>query len=220
MTKLRHSAVLSAIFAGIVLLSSSNGTGSDRETAIRLAADRVQKSEPTTGARYDEPGAAMEHFWRKRRGPTTDHDPIAAYQKARRHIDRMARYSTRLGAQLPNRSRSQRASVDKRTAAPAIATWNFLGPGNIGGRTRTLAINPDQPQIMYAGGVSGGVMKTVDGGSSWNPIADDLANIAVNSMAMHPEDPDILYIGTGEGYFREVVRGTWLPLQGAGMVPS
>ncbi len=105
----------------------------------------------------------------------------------------------------------------KRTSAPALATWDFLGPGNIGGRTRTLVIHPDQPEIMYAGGVSGGVWKTVDGGVSWVPVADELANIAVNSMAMHPENHDTLYVGTGEGYFREVERGTWLPLQGAGI---
>jgi photosystem II stability/assembly factor-like uncharacterized protein len=70
---------------------------------------------------------------------------------------------------------------------------------------------------MYAGGVSGGVWKTTDGGLSWRPKADQLANIAVNSMAMRPDDPETLYVGTGEGHFREVVRGTWLPLRGAGI---
>jgi photosystem II stability/assembly factor-like uncharacterized protein len=70
---------------------------------------------------------------------------------------------------------------------------------------------------MYAGGVSGGVWKTTDGGQSWTPLADRIANIAVNSMAMHPENPDVLYVGTGEGHFREIVRGTWLPLRGGGI---
>ena len=70
---------------------------------------------------------------------------------------------------------------------------------------------------MYAGGVSGGVWKTTDGGQSWTPLADRIANIAVNSMAIHPENPDVLYVGTGEGYFREIVRGTWLPLRGGGI---
>lgn len=61
---------------------------------------------------------------------------------------------------------------------------------------------------MYAGGVAGGVWKTVDGGASWEPLADLLANIAVNSMAMHPTDPSVIYAGTGEGYFNiDAVRG-------------
>jgi photosystem II stability/assembly factor-like uncharacterized protein len=70
---------------------------------------------------------------------------------------------------------------------------------------------------MYAGGVSGGVWKTTDGGQSWTPLADLISNIAVNSMAIHPQDPEVLYVGTGEGYFREIVRGTWLPLRGGGI---
>jgi photosystem II stability/assembly factor-like uncharacterized protein len=78
-------------------------------------------------------------------------------------------------------------------------------------------IHPTQHDIMYAGGVSGGVWKTTDAGQTWTPLADQLANIAVNSMALHPENPDILYVGTGEGHFREIVRGTWLPLRGAGV---
>ena len=69
---------------------------------------------------------------------------------------------------------------------------------------------------MYAGGVSGGVWKTTNGGQYWNPMADEIANIAVNSMAMRPDDPETIYIGTGEGYFREEVRGTSLPLRGGG----
>ena len=70
---------------------------------------------------------------------------------------------------------------------------------------------------MYAGGVSGGVWKTTDAGQTWTPLADRIANIAVNSMAIHPTNPDVLYVGTGEGYFREIERGTWLPLRGAGI---
>ncbi len=73
---------------------------------------------------------------------------------------------------------------------------------------------------MWAGGVSGGVWKTTDAGQSWHPVSDRLANIAVNSMAIDPEDPEVIYIGTGEGYFREIVRGTWLPLRGAGIYKS
>ncbi|HEX2059194.1 MAG TPA: hypothetical protein VHK90_00490, partial [Thermoanaerobaculia bacterium] len=41
--------------------------------------------------------------------------------------------------------------------------------------------------------------------------------VAVNSLAMHPTDHNTLYAGTGEGYFREVVRGTALPLRGDGI---
>jgi len=112
---------------------------------------------------------------------------------------------------------TEKAPKKNFVAARALGQWEPLGPGNIGGRTRTLVIHPTQPDIMYAGGVSGGVWKTTDGGQSWTPLADRIANIAINSMAIHPTNPDVLYVGTGEGYFREIVRGTWLPLRGAGI---
>lgn len=104
-------------------------------------------------------------------------------------------------------------------AAPgaALTAWSPLGPGNIGGRTRVLLIDPRNPEVMYAGGVSGGIWKSITAGALWEPVGDDLANIAVNSMALHPTDSNILYAGTGEGHYRESIRGTALPLRGNGI---
>lgn len=102
-------------------------------------------------------------------------------------------------------------------ATTDVLPWTFLGPGNIGGRTRALVIDATQPDVMYAGGVSGGVWKTTNGGERWEAIADELVNLAVNSLVMDPHDHNVLYAGTGEGYFREEVRGTGLPLRGDGI---
>ncbi len=79
--------------------------------------------------------------------------------------------------------------------------WEWLGPGNIGGRTRSILINPDNPDVMYAGSVGGGVWKTTTGGSDWTPLTDFIASIAIGCMAMDPNDPDTIYVGTGEGFF-------------------
>jgi hypothetical protein len=81
----------------------------------------------------------------------------------------------------------------------ALGTWTPLGPGNIGGRTRAILINPQNPTIMYAAGVSGGIWKSVDSGASWNPLTDLLmSNIAVSTMAMDPNNPSVIFAGTGE----------------------
>ena len=115
------------------------------------------------------------------------------------------------------------AGAQHASAADAVGrmqrldTWKPLGPGNIGGRTHVLAIDPTRPATMYAGGVSGGVWKSTTGGARWFPVGEEMANIAINSMIMDPEDPATIYVGTGEGYFREVVRGTGLPLRGGGI---
>jgi len=153
----------------------------------------------------------------KRQGPSPEFDTVAAYRKARAHLEAMPRYSTRLGSPLADKPLHHDQPREVSDKARILGEWSPLGPGNFGGRTRTLVIHPTQPDTMYAGGVSGGVWKTSDGGQTWTPLADQIVNIAVNSMAMHPENPDVLYVGTGEGYFREIVRGTWLPLRGAGI---
>ena len=84
-------------------------------------------------------------------------------------------------------------------AAGAVGRpWTWLGPGNRGGRTRALAIDPRNPDVMYVGGVTGGIWKTRDGGRSWRPLIDTFANIAIGVIEMDPTDPDVLYAGTGE----------------------
>ena len=162
--------------------------------------------------RNDQPGDAAAYFASKRGGST---DVRASLTVAQRAMARMPRYST-TSNELVER-RIGRIAVQAEGTVRALARWHHLGPGNIGGRTRVLIVDPTNPKILYAGGVSGGMWKTETGGLEWKPVGDQLANIAVNSLAMHPDDPKTLYAGTGEGYFREEVRGTGLPLRGAGV---
>lgn len=88
-----------------------------------------------------------------------------------------------------------------------IQGWESLGPGNIGGRTRALSIDPRNDQVMLAAGVSGGIFRSSDGGASWNPVDDTLVNLAVCTIARDPVNPDVLYAGTGEGFYEEFFLG-------------
>lgn len=76
--------------------------------------------------------------------------------------------------------------------------WTALGPADEGGRTRGLVINPRDPNVMYTGGVAGGVFKSTDAGATWRPVTEVLGNVSVGSIAMDPTNPDVLYAGTGE----------------------
>ncbi len=80
--------------------------------------------------------------------------------------------------------------------------WTNAGPNNVGvgGRTRALLVQPGtNPFTMYVGCVAGGVWKSVDGGNSWSPLTDMMANIAIGSLAA-TSDFSAIYAGTGEGY--------------------
>lgn len=86
--------------------------------------------------------------------------------------------------------------------------WTTLGPGNVGGRTRAILIDPNDSSRLYAAGVGGGVWLSTDSGSSWTPTDDLMANLAVCSLVMDPTDSSIIFAGTGEGFSNiDAVRG-------------
>jgi photosystem II stability/assembly factor-like uncharacterized protein len=164
--------------------------------------------------RYDQPDEA-EMYYRARRQPLdASINPMHAYARAEEQRMRMPRHSLVFNSAPESFAQAQSTVGEIMAKLPA---WEFLGPGNIGGRMRGFVIHPTNPNIMYVAGVSGGVWKTTDGGTTWATATDQLANITFNSLAMNPANPDVLYGGTGEGYFREEVRGTELPLRGAGI---
>ncbi len=99
-------------------------------------------------------------------------------------------------------------------AGLASGGWQWLGPGNIGGRVRALVVHPTDPNRMWVGSVGGGIWATTNAGTTWAPVDDFMANLAVATLAMHPADPTTLYAGTGEGFYNSD------GLRGAGVFKS
>ncbi|OAI41772.1 hypothetical protein AYO41_01415 [Verrucomicrobia bacterium SCGC AG-212-E04] len=86
--------------------------------------------------------------------------------------------------------------------------WTWKGPGNIGGRTRSLVIHPTQTSRMWAGSVGGGIWYSSNGGTSWAPVNDFMANLSVSTLIIDPTNANTMYAGTGEGFFNaDGVRG-------------
>lgn len=100
--------------------------------------------------------------------------------------------------------------------------WVSIGPGNIGGRIRSMVIHPQYPNppTIWVGAVSGGVWKTTNGGDSWVTTTDTIAHMGVACMVIDPQNSNTLYAGTGEKYvgtgvYKTVDGGAhWTPLSG------
>ncbi|GEM_PF-1301914 len=135
---------------------------------------------------FDSPDEAQQYYLQQRVPYGATILPSERYLAANEQMKKMAVYSTATNsfASSPNQLN--------------LGSWTSLGPTNIGGRTRALLIDPNNPNIMYAGGVAGGIWKTTDGGSSWNPKGDLLPNIGISSLARVSDGR--LYAGTGELY--------------------
>jgi len=81
---------------------------------------------------------------------------------------------------------------------PGMGTWQFVGPGNIGGRITDVLMHPTDTNTLYAASASGGVFKSGNGGKNWIPLFDDQLSLAVGSIAIDPKNAATLYAGTGE----------------------
>jgi hypothetical protein len=78
--------------------------------------------------------------------------------------------------------------------------WQNIGPNNVGGRTRALALDLDNPAIMLAGSVSGGMWRSSDSGTSWVRVsaANQIANVTCVAQDPRPNKRRRWYYGTGE----------------------
>ncbi len=87
--------------------------------------------------------------------------------------------------------------------------WTSLGPGNIGGRVRSILIQPGTGgRVMFLGAVAGGIWWTRNTGETWEPINDFMANLAVSTMVQDPGRGGVMYAGTGEGFYNaDGIRG-------------
>jgi photosystem II stability/assembly factor-like uncharacterized protein len=79
--------------------------------------------------------------------------------------------------------------------------WRCIGPFR-GGRTVAITGVPQQPNVFYIAAVNGGVWKTTDNGTTWEPIFDAEGTGSVGAIAVAPSDPNVIYVGSGEGLQR------------------
>ena len=97
--------------------------------------------------------------------------------------------------------------------------WLSIGPRNINGRIRAMAIHPTTGNTVYAGSANGGVWVTNDAGQSWKPLMHDEGALEIGALCAHLTDPgnpmgDVtIYAGTGE-------QTSWPGYAGIGVLKS
>jgi photosystem II stability/assembly factor-like uncharacterized protein len=73
-----------------------------------------------------------------------------------------------------------------------------LGPAIMGGRIDDFAVVDTNPNIVYVGVASGGAWKTVNSGTTWEPIFDKEGVSTIGDIAVGASDPSVVWVGTGE----------------------
>src|ERR1700675_3670448 len=75
--------------------------------------------------------------------------------------------------------------------------WRQIGPFR-GGRAVAVSGVPGDPATWYFGAVAGGVWKSTNAGSTWQPVFDEQKIASIGAIAVADSDHNIIYVGTGE----------------------
>ena len=79
--------------------------------------------------------------------------------------------------------------------------WKSMGPVNVGGRTRAMAIDVTNENVILAGGVSAGVWRSVDQGLNWTKVTSKEQHHSVTTIVQDTRagKTNVWYYGSGEG---------------------
>ncbi len=75
--------------------------------------------------------------------------------------------------------------------------WEEIGPFSVGGRVSALAVDAEDPGLILAGTLAGGIWRSTDGGRNWVPVSLWLSSTPISAVAVDPADPKTIYAGTG-----------------------
>ncbi len=150
-------------------------------------------------------GLCFLFFLREQYSETLDNHKLPLEQRilGRWEHERARLYDPNTGTVPSERLLTARKHILKKLsnkdAIPNIG-WEERGPKNVSGRTRAILVDARDAtgNTVFAGGVSGGLWKSTNGGNSWSVINDFFNNLAITSIVQDPNNLNTIYFGTGE----------------------
>lgn len=76
--------------------------------------------------------------------------------------------------------------------------WRSIGPASMGGRIDDIDAVESNPYVIYLGFATGGVWKSINNGTTWEPIFDSYPVSSIGDLAICQSNPNIVWVGTGE----------------------
>lgn len=135
-------------------------------------------------------------------------------QRRSAFIARLRGYPYGIGENLRARAIQQMNRQEKQAAhtiSSITSTWTPIGPapipvgqttidpGAVTGRATAFAVHPANPDIAYLGTAQGGLFRTLDGGTTWTALFDNMATLSIGAITLDPADASTVFVGTGEG---------------------
>jgi photosystem II stability/assembly factor-like uncharacterized protein len=76
--------------------------------------------------------------------------------------------------------------------------FRSIGPALTSGRIADIAVNPSNASEFYVGAAAGGVWKTTNSGTTFNPIFDGQGSYSIGTVEIDPNNHSVIWVGTGE----------------------
>jgi hypothetical protein len=95
----------------------------------------------------------------------------------------------------------------------------FQGTSQVNGRVSAIALNPNNPNVIYQGASGGGVWRTIDGGATWSPLYDQQVSLGVgepSAIAIDPSNTNTIYVGTSARFVLNISKGILKSTDGGG----
>ncbi len=120
-----------------------------------------------------------------------------------------------------NDSKQSISNAAKSSKAGRFSYWKNRGPYNVGGRTRALAIDRTNENVILAGGVSGGLWRSTNGGESWRKVTSRRQSPSITCIVQDPRPGkhNTWYYGSGERFGNSAGAGGAF-FQGTGVYKS
>ena len=167
------------IVRSLVLIALAIGLG-----LLFRHTQETPSSLPSAIGTEEDPDARAYWEWMRLRSPYTHTVP-----------ENIRERELAFARQLPVRFRG----AGKQEAAQ-IEGWTSRGPYNVGGRTRALAVDITNKDVIIAGGVSGGLWRSEDGGQTWVKTTrpEQLHSVTTVAQDTRSGKTHIWYAGSGE----------------------
>ncbi len=81
--------------------------------------------------------------------------------------------------------------------------FRSIGPASMGGRLDDIAVSASDPDVIYLGYAVGGVFRSVNHGTTYEPVFQTYSTASIGAVAIDPKNPDVVYVGTGEANNRQ-----------------
>jgi photosystem II stability/assembly factor-like uncharacterized protein len=98
------------------------------------------------------------------------------------------------------------AATSDSSAVSGLGVRN-IGSAQMSGRISAIAgrREKDGKITLFVGAASGGVWKSTDGGTTFDPVFDREPVQSIGAIALDPKHPDVIWVGTGESWTRNSV---------------